>query len=174
MQAQTTEHGEMDSSYEKLWEIIKDCRVAMLTTVEQDGSLRARPMTTIQREFGGTLWFLAAADSDAASAIAGNEQVNVSYADTDKADFVSVSGVASVIGSVAIKEKLWNPMAQAWFPQGPNSHDVVVLKIDATHAEYWDSTSSKLVQLFSTASAVIRGAQPKHLGEHRTVKLPQQ
>jgi general stress protein 26 len=172
MQTHTNDHAEMDSSYDKLWEIVKDCRFAMLTTVEQDGTLRARPMTTVQKEFGGTLWFIAPAESDAVTAVAVNEQVNVAYADTDKADFVSVSGTASVVSNIAIKEKLWSPMAQAWFPQGPSSPDVVVLKIDATQAEYWDSKNNKLLRLFSMAGALARGTQPKDIGEHRAVKLP--
>lgn len=163
-----------DPSFEKFWDIVKSCRFAMLTTVEQDGSLRSRPMTTIQKEFGGTIWFIAPAESDAALAIAANEEVNVAYADVDKADFVSVSGIASVIGNIAIKEKLWNPMVQAWFPQGPSSPGVVVLKVDATHAEYWDSQSNKLVRLFSMASAMMSGTPPKNIGEHRAVKLPHQ
>jgi general stress protein 26 len=41
----------------KLGELIKGIRVAQLTTVEDDGSLRSRPMGTQDIEFDGTLWF---------------------------------------------------------------------------------------------------------------------
>jgi general stress protein 26 len=158
-------------STEKLWDIIKSCRFAMLTTIEKDGSLRARPMTTVQKEFGGTLWFFAPADSDAIQAVEANEQVCVAYANADKADFVSLSGEASVVMETAIKEKLWSPMVQAWFPQGPASSEVALIKVDAANAEYWDSKSNKLVQLYSMAAAYVQGTTPKNIGDHRQLKL---
>ena len=46
----------------KLGELIKDIRIAMLTTVDEDGSLRSRPMATQDAEFDGVLWFMVGAD----------------------------------------------------------------------------------------------------------------
>jgi len=165
------EHDSFDPGYEKLWKIIQNCRFAMLTTIERDGSLRSRPMTTIQKDFGGTLWFFAPTESDAAMAVAVNESVSVAYANVDKADFVSIAGTASVVTNIAIKEKLWNPMVEAWFPQGPTSPDVALIKVDASRAEYWDSRSNKLVQLFAIATAYVKGTTPKNIGEHREVRV---
>jgi len=159
-----------DESHAKLWEIIKSSRFAMLTTIE-DGALRARPMTTVQKDFGGTLWFFAPAHSAVAHAIESNEQVCVAYANADKADFVSMSGVASLVNHAAIKEKLWSPMVQAWFPQGASSQEVALIKVDITNAEYWDSIGNKLVHLYSMARAYVRGTTPKNISEHRQVKM---
>ena len=47
----------------KLGELIKDIRVAMLTTVDNEGRLHSRPMATQQTEFDGTLWFFTDSDS---------------------------------------------------------------------------------------------------------------
>lgn len=160
----------LDSSYDKLWHIIKGCRFGMLTTLE-DGMLRSRPMTTVQKEFGGTIWFFVPTDSDAAHAIARNEQVCVAYANVDKADFVSLSGTASIITHTGIKEKFWSAMVQAWFPQGAASDDVSMIKMDVSCADYWDSVSNKFVQHYSMASAYVRGSTPKHIGEHRSLKM---
>src|SRR5712671_2755630 len=130
MQTDTRETESFDASHDKLWEIIKGCRYGMLTTIEEDGSLRARPMTTVQKQFGGTLWLFAPTHCDAARAVEANEQVCVAYANASKADFMCLSGTASIVTHTAIKEKLWTPMVQAWFPQGPASHDVALIKID--------------------------------------------
>jgi general stress protein 26 len=156
---------------EKLWAMIKDCRFAMLVTVEGDGALRSRPMTSVQKEFDGSLWFFASAQSPAVAAIAGHADVCLAYADADAADFVSISGTASVEHEIARKQALWNPIVQAWFPQGAESSDVVLIRVAANHAEYWDANSSKLVELYSLASALIKGTTPKHMGEHRHVAL---
>jgi general stress protein 26 len=160
-----------DADHAQLWAIIKECRIAMLTTVEVGGLLRARPMTTVQKEFGGTLWFFSPTDSDAVHAVRENEQVCVAYANPDKADFVSLSGLGAVVTETAIKEVLWNSMVQTWFPQGPSSSEVAIIKIDVTRAEYWNSRSNNLVQLFAVAEAAVRGDTPKRVGEHREVRM---
>jgi general stress protein 26 len=163
----TSNTQSLTDAYAKLWEIIKDSRFGMLTTVEADGSLRARPMTTVQKEFSGTLWFFSPTDSDATRAVEENEHVCVAYANTDKTE---LTGSASLVMDKSVKEKLWNPMVQAWFPQGANSPDVILIKVDANRGEYWDSKSNRLVQLFSLASAFVKGTTPD-MGEHRKFNL---
>ena len=45
----------------KLWKRIADLRIAMLTTNDRDGTLSARPVSTMQVEADGTSFFLMAA-----------------------------------------------------------------------------------------------------------------
>ena len=52
-----------ENDVKKLAELIKGIKVAMLTTVCADGSLRSRPMVTQDKEFDGTLWFFTPAES---------------------------------------------------------------------------------------------------------------
>ena len=42
----------------KVAEMVGDARFAMLTTKEKDGTLRSRPMATMQLDSEGNLWFL--------------------------------------------------------------------------------------------------------------------
>ena len=56
------EHQNNDNT-KKLRELIKDIKYAMLTTTEDDGTLRSRPMATLQTEFDGDLWFFTGADA---------------------------------------------------------------------------------------------------------------
>jgi general stress protein 26 len=156
--------------YKKLWDMIRDCRFAMLTTIQDDRQLRGRPMTSLQSEFDGTLWFIAPAGSDAVLEIEGNQNVALAYAESSDADFVSVSGKATIEFDVDRKRKLWNPMVQAWFPQGPESSEVALIRVDVDHADYWDSKSNKIVQMFSFAKALATGAPPK-VGEHGSLRL---
>ena len=51
-----TGHSQTES-IQKFAKMIEDIDFAMLTTVQPDGSLRSRPMSTQQAEFDGTLWF---------------------------------------------------------------------------------------------------------------------
>jgi general stress protein 26 len=160
-----------NSAREKLWGFIKKYRFAMLTTQEVGHVLRSRPMTTIDRAFDGSLWFFAKSDSDAVDAITSQPQVCLSYSDSDNFDFVCVAGPASIVADTAKKGQLWKPAVQAWFPEGPDSAQNVLIKVTPDHAEYWDSKSNKLVQLFTLAKALATGTPPNEIGEHRQVSL---
>jgi general stress protein 26 len=156
---------------EKLWGMIKKHRFAMLTTQEEGETLRSRPMTTIERDYDGTLWFFAKADSAAVTALGRHPQICLSYSDADTADFVCVAGPAEVVTEIAKKKELWKPMVQAWFPEGAESPLNVLVKVIPDHAEYWDSKSNRLVQLFSMAKALATGTPPRSLGEHQNVSM---
>ena len=52
------DHTSHQSDHAKVWDLIKDAHTAMLMTVEEDGTLQARPMGCLQKQFDGTLFFL--------------------------------------------------------------------------------------------------------------------
>ena len=162
---------ERSAAREKLGALIRKYRFAMLTTREGDGALRSRPMTTIERDFDGALWFFAPTASSTVDALKEHEDVCLSYADSENFDFVCVAGRAEIVADPAMKRELWKPQVQAWFPQGPDAPSTVLIKVMPAHAEYWDSNSSKLVQLFSMAKALATGTEPRGIGEHRKVDL---
>jgi len=155
-----TQQADRADAITTLGELIKDIKFAMLTTVEDDGSLRSRPMGTQQAEFDGDLWFFTGAGSAKAGEIQRDRQVNVSYADTDHQRYVSVSGSAQLVRDRAKIEELWNPIFKAWFPNGLDDPDLALLKVTVERAEYWDSPSSKVVQLYGFVKAVATGKRP--------------
>ena len=164
---------EQDAARGKLWNMIQKYRFAMMTTVEGE-ALRSRPMTTIDRDFDGSLWFFAKADSTAVLALREHAEVCLSYSDAGNFDFVCVAGPATVVTDVAKKVELWKPAVQAWFPEGAESPLNVLVKVTPNHAEFWDSKSNKLVQLFTLAKALVSGVPPHDIGEHRNVSMPGQ
>ena len=159
-----------DNLYEDVWTRIKDIRFAMLTTTDEDGSLVARPMTTVQKEFSGTLWFFTSLSSPPAKAVAAHGSVGVHYSEPKSDVYVSLSGDAHMEHDRARMEALWSPMVKAWFPKGIDDPDLGMIRIDIHRAEYWDVEESKPVQLFKMAKAALTGEQPK-LGEHKTVTM---
>jgi general stress protein 26 len=145
------------SDIQKLRDLIKDVRVAMLTTVDEDGSLRSRPMATQEMELDGELWFFAGAGSPKVREVQREQHVNVSYANPDDQKYVSVSGTAQVVHDRAKAEELWNPILKAWFPKGLHDPDLALLRIRVEKAEYWDTPSSKMVQLVGFVKALATG-----------------
>lgn len=155
---------------EKLAELIKDSRIAMLTTVDQTGELRSRPMGTMSVEFDGDLWFFTKEHSPKVSEIMRDNKVNVSYCDTGSQNFVSITGDAELITDKAKMAELWTPILKAWFPDGLEDPELSLLKITVTKAEYWDAPSSKIVQMIGFAKAAVTG-KPYDAGEHGKIEL---
>lgn len=147
------------------WKKVKDIRICMMTTEDTDGSLRSRPMATqTQGDFDGRLWFLTNARSPKVAEIAGDHQVNLSYADPDGHAYVSVSGTARVLTDKAAVQAHWSEPARLWFPDGPDSDDIAVLEVDVHKAETWDGSASAMTLLYGYARARLTG-KPYNPGE---------
>lgn len=156
---------------QKLVDKIKDIDTAMMTTVDKDGSLRSRPMRTMQVKDEGVLWFFTGYDSAKSDEIVTNDaHVNVSYADPSDNLYVSVSGKAMLTKDKAKIEELWNPALKAWFPGGKEDPNVGLLKITIDKAEYWDAPNSVMVHLYGMAKAAITG-EPARPGENKKINL---
>jgi general stress protein 26 len=141
----------------KLRKLIKDIRVAMLTTVAQDGALRSRPMATADIEFDGDLWFFTRASSPKTEELMEDQRVNVSFSDPDDNRYVSVSGRATLVRDREKVRDLWSPFHRAWFPEGKKDPDLALIKIIVDRAEYWDAPASKMVHLAWLTRAALTG-----------------
>src|SRR5690348_11894947 len=83
--------ADRNASIKKLAELIEHIDIAMFTTIDDNGTLRSRPMSTQQIEFDGDLWFFAGASSATAHEVRRDQRVNISYAQPDQQRYVSVS-----------------------------------------------------------------------------------
>ena len=154
----------------KLNELIKDIRFAMFTTVGASGVLSSRPMTVQKnpddsQEAVTQLWFFMSRTSDAVIQLTHTPSVNVTFADTGDDAYVSVSGSAHVVEDLALKERLWSKMNEAWFPKGFSDPDLALVRVEMEEGEYWNVKESKLVQMFKMAKAALSDEQP-NLGSH--------
>ena len=159
-----------DEAIEKLNGLIKDIDFAMLTTVDTDGVLRSRPMSTQKAEFDGELWFFTSDRTHKTEEIERDNRVNVSYAEPKDNVYVSVSGAASISKDRAKMEELWNPILKAWFPDGLETPGICLLKVSVEQAEYWDSSSSTLVQVAGFVKAMVTGKRASG-GENEKINL---
>ena len=159
-----------EESTQKLAKLIKGIKIAMLTTVDTDQTLRSRPMATQETEFDGTLWFFNSRGSHKCLEIGKDNRVNVSYAEPSDNRYVSVSGTAQIVEDKAKIAELWTPAMKVWFPKGQEDPDVQLLKVSPTQAEYWDTGSSTLVHIAGFVKAMVTGERP-HPGDHAKVDL---
>jgi len=149
-----------------LWKRIGDLRVAMLTTLDRDGTISARPVTTQRVEPDGAVWFFVAANGGIAADLERNAHVNLCYMDVGDDVYVWLRGHGKLVDDIVKIKELWSPMAGAWFPGGPEDPNVGLLQVKVERGDYWDVDSSKLVQFFTMAKAAITKTPPMDMGKH--------
>ena len=157
-----------DPNMQKLADLIAEAGIAMLATAEPDGTLRSRPLATLEMDSEGKLWFFTAMSSGKVSEIDQHRKVNLSYVNLDKQDYVSVSGHARLFRDPEKMRELWTPWVEPWFPAGLDDPDLGLLEVTVDDAEYWDAPASKTQRLFGLAKALTSGKTDR-LGEHAKV-----
>jgi general stress protein 26 len=154
---------------QKLADLIDATRIAMLTTEESDGTLRSRPLATLQMDSAGKLSFFTALSSGKVGEIDQHRKVNLSYANVDKQEYVSISGHARLFRDPEKMQELWTRWVEPWFPNGLDDPDLGLLEVSVDEAEYWDAPASKTQRLFGLAKALSTGSTDQ-LGEHAKVR----
>lgn len=127
-------------------------------------------MSTQEFDENGDIWFFTSDQTHKVSEIAAEERVNVAYAKPDDSTYVSISGTAHLVKDKAKMEELWSPILKVWFPDGLDDPTLSLLKIEIEKAEYWETTSGKLVQLFGFVKALATGKSAEW-GENRKIDL---
>ncbi len=138
-------------------DLIKGIKVAMMTTVEEDGSLRSRPMWTHDRDFDGELWFFTREHSPKVGEVEHDHHVSLAYSDPTRDRYVSVSGRCRLVLDKEKARELWNPTLKAWFPKGLDDPELALLCVRVERAEYWDTPNSRMVQLAGMVKAALTG-----------------
>jgi general stress protein 26 len=150
--------------------MIKDIRFALLVTKDGD-YMHGRPMAAIQDEFKGELWFFTSIRSPKVREIEKEPYVLLNYAEPKHQQYVSLQGKAEIVVDRQKIKDLWSEPVRIWFPKGPEDPEIALLRVTPDAAEYWDSSSATLMQLFGYAKARLTGEKPApgEMGENKKV-----
>jgi general stress protein 26 len=129
----------------------------MLTGLDETNSLKSRPMTPLEIDSAGAIWFFADLRSTTVKRLA---VLHLGFSDPATAAYVSISGHGELDVNRDHIEALWNPASIRWFPDGVSSPNLALLKFVPERAEYWDAAQSRMVRTFAPISAYVSGAQP--------------
>jgi len=147
---------------QQIADLIDDIRTAMLTTVEPDGSLASRPMAPLEMDESGAIWFYTDLRSSKVEQL---RSVNLAFVDASDGTYVSLSGHGEIVTERAHIERLWTAFAKPWFPEGPDSPNLGLIKFVPNAADYWDAPDSKMVRAFGVVASALAG-KPIAMGEH--------
>jgi general stress protein 26 len=140
---------------QRVLEIARDARLAMLTSVSDSGELHSRPMTPQLVDDDAAIWFLVAVDSEQARDVSARPEVNVAFSESGA--WLSVAGHAQVLDDRARIKEFWSSASEAWFPEGPEDPRLRVLKVSGVSAEYWAAPGGRVATVVSFVKAKATG-----------------
>lgn len=149
----------------QLSELIEGMKICMLTNADNTGALISRPMSALKMDAEGAIWFFTDLRSSVVEQL---RPVNLAFSDEGKSTYVSLAGYCEVITDSVLIQQMWTSAAKPWFPEGPDSINLALLKFIPETAEYWDAPESQMVRLFAMAASIVSG-KPVALGEHGNI-----
>jgi general stress protein 26 len=134
----------------------------MFVTVDDHGQLAGRPMLPLLLDEDPRVYFLTHTGSEKLAHIASRPQVAVTVVGADSC-YVSITGRADASQDAALIARLWHPTYRAWFPDGADDREAMVIRVTVEHADYWEAPNSRVTRLIQAAEAILT---------HRSVDTP--
>ena len=157
----------MATELDKLYELVDDIEIAMMTTRRPDGHLESRAMATQKRAAGADLWFVSWEETAKLRDIASDPHVNLSYYKDRTREWVSVSGIARITRDRAKIRELYAADWKIWFneagdPRHGTADDprIVLIGIDIHAAVFLEVDKPQPVVLFEMVKGWVTGTEP--------------
>jgi len=157
------------NSRDKVKELVSRSRVGMLGTREE-GFIRFRPMSHVDIDDDGNIWFFISMDSLTAQNIQRNPTVQLIYANEGDSVYLNIEGVAKVSHDKNRMKELFNPFVRAWFPKGLKDPSIALLAVYPEEMEYWSNDESRVLTYLKILLAGATGPQPP-IGDHGTLAV---
>ena len=153
----------------ELTRIIRDIRIALLTTVGREGQFHTRPVQTLKVEADATLWFFTDWTSPKVNELHHDVRVSLGYADPAKHVYVALSGEGRLMRDPQKAKELWSMEQRAYYPNGPDDERLALLRVAIVHAEYWIAPG-RTSYIIAAGRAGVTGIPAGVIGEDHKVK----
>lgn len=163
----------MQDEVSKIRGLLESFDTALLVTHGDEWPYHARPMAIARVEANCDVWFFSARGSEKVREIENDERVLIVCQD-EMRRYVSLHAAAKLIIDRDKAAELWKDAYTEWFPGGVADPNLLLIRAQAQHAEYWDSQAFQSVKyLFDAAKAYVRGTRPhaRETDQHGTVNF---
>ncbi len=132
---------------------MKDIDYAMLSTRAAGGQIGARPMSNNRDvDYDGDSYYFTTDDTLMVQDIARDPQVGLSFQGKagllgQRPFFIAIEGRADLIRDVDAFEAHWTRDLDYWFEDGVATQGLVMIKVQAERAHYWDGEDEGEVAL---------------------------
>jgi general stress protein 26 len=105
----------------------------------------ARPMSVLDIDDAGALWFMSAADSHKNTEIGTDPKVRLYFQASKHAGFLYLDGVATITRDPVRIHELWSPELANWFTEGLGDPRITLIRVVPVTGYYWDNKHGNLV-----------------------------
>lgn len=166
------DHGRHDrEASEKLYSLIDDIRICMMSTTDEKGAIHSRPMYALKPDESGDLWFFTRSASPKVREFGPDGKVNLAFSHPGKQHYVSIAGRAELVRDKSLIAQKWSEPMRTWFPQGKDDPQLALVRVHPEAGEYWDSPSGAVKYLYGYAKASLTGESPHELADTRKVDM---
>lgn len=151
---------------DRVKELVEDIDITMLTTVDADGRLVSRPMSTREMDDDGVIWFFTSDETKKADEVEADHDVNLAYCDAKGMRYVSVAGRATIVHDRARMEQLWSPSLAIWFEEGLDTPDIALLTVTPIVTEFWEPAHGTLAMAAGMLKALVTRETPDDTMNH--------
>jgi len=103
-------------------------------------------MAAQQADAEGHLWFFTLARTEKVNALRTDKRGCVFFADPDGQRYLSTTGAGELVRSEPKSRELWNHAYKAWFPQGLDDPDMLLIKVLILEVGYWHASEGKTLK----------------------------
>jgi general stress protein 26 len=126
---------------------MRDIDICMLSTHTDGGAIAGRPMSNNQEvDYDGNSYYFTSEDTRTVDDIKRDPKVALAFQGA-KAFLVAVEGKAELIRDKDAFREHWSPDIDKWFPDGIDTEGLVLIKVKAERAHYWDGEDEGEVSL---------------------------
>jgi general stress protein 26 len=127
----------------KMAEAAKTCFFCTTGGTGENGGVR--PMSLLQADDAGKLWFMSASDSHKNAELATNPQVKLFFQESTHAGFMELDAIAMVSQDKAKIKELWDFMLKTWFTEGQDDPRITVIQVVPKGGYYWDNKHGQAI-----------------------------
>lgn len=144
--------GNADALKTKFWKALADSPFVFLQRDHEPDA--AVPMTAqLDKNADSTIWFFTTRDNS----LANMGPATVTFAAKGHNMFARFKGVLGEEKSAERLDKQWSNFVEAWFPQGKQDPNMIMLRMDLGTAEIWDGDQSLLTTAKMALGMDVRG-----------------
>jgi general stress protein 26 len=133
------------AAIKKIRDMTKGAACFFCTRALGGGSGGTRPMSVLQADEAGDLWFLSASDSHTNRELKSDPGVELYFQRSPHSDFMHLVGTAQVSTDQTKIDELWEPLFKTWFTEGKEDPRITVIRVSPTKGYYWDTKHGNAV-----------------------------
>jgi general stress protein 26 len=128
-----------------------------LTNIKTGIPVSVRPMSVLEVDAEGNLWFMSMKDSLKNKEIAADPFTHLLFQESSNSGFLNIYGITEISTDQEKIDQLWKPLLKVWFQDGKDDLNISLLKVVPTNVYYWDNKHGDVIAFAKMAASVVTG-----------------